>query len=45
VFYLDRHVVEDERVEEFGRVPSAFAPGSLFDCAWCGYRAAAREAG
>jgi hypothetical protein len=24
-------------------VPSAFAPRSLFDCAWCGYRAAARE--
>jgi Family of unknown function (DUF5996) len=24
-------------------VPSAFAPRSLFDGAWCGYRAAARE--
>jgi hypothetical protein len=26
-------------------VPSALAPRSLFDFAWCGYRAAAREAG
>ena len=26
-------------------VPSAFAPRSLFGCAWCGYRAAAREVG
>jgi hypothetical protein len=25
-----------------GSVPSAFAPRSVFDCAWCGYRAAAR---
>jgi hypothetical protein len=27
------------------QVPSALAPWSLFDCAWCGYRAAAREVG
>jgi hypothetical protein len=32
---------EDESARPL--VPSAFAPRSLFDGAWCGYRAAARE--